>query len=209
MPSRKGSQSLLERVAAHHAHRNVLGRRNPTLGLFRTHAFAVGQGNIPTGTVFPDRMREITVSVVLRVTGSARGIIFELGSATTGLVLWARMADRVLLAAAGDAVSADGVTLTGPQLQTGQRLQLTFAAQPVTGKARLWVDGSLVAAGQATGGSFPNGWADTGEGAVGKVQGTVSTRVDQFSRIALANAAVVSRVSAAVGQIPRQFLEVQ
>lgn len=196
-------------VALWHARQARLARLDPARGLFRTHSFSPAQDNIDTGTLFPDRAREIAFRTRVRITGSARGIIFEFGSSTTGLAVWLRQADRVLCAAAGDAAADDGVTLVGPQVQSGQRFNIVFAVQPTSGLARLWVDGRRVAAGQAAGGSFPSGWADSGAGAMGKVQGTVTTRVDQFSRIVLANAAVVAPLSVYNGQRPRQFFEVQ
>jgi hypothetical protein len=108
------------------------------------------------------------VSCVVKITSNTpSGVIFELGSSTTGLAIWIASVDQKLMAAVGDAVLADGVTLTGPVCKQGQLLRIVLACIPASGKVRLWVNGDLVAHGTATSGSFPNGWSDDGPGSVG------------------------------------------
>ena len=51
-------------------------------------------------------------------------------------------------------------------------------------------------------------WADTGDGAVGDVEGTVTTRVSVADRVELANAVILSPVNVFHNQRPRQFFEV-
>lgn len=145
---------------------------------------------------------------VKRTAASPTGIILEFGSATVGLAIWFAVADGKIYAAAGDAGAADGVTLAGIAPPQDQIIRIVFSVIPGSGKARLWVNGRLVAAGEATGGSLPNGWADTGGGAIGAVETTVTTRVPAADRVTLANAAILSPANAFQNQQPRQFIEV-
>jgi hypothetical protein len=169
----------------------------------------VGSDNILTGDVFPARDAPMTFSTQIRITDDLpQGVVFEFGSAACGLVVWVAGADQKIMAAVGDAVAADGVTLTGPVCVKGQLLRITLACIPASGKARLWVNGKLVGWGEATSGSLPNGWSDGGNGAVGDVDTDITTRVPVGDRIVLTNAAVVAPVSGFVNQRPRQFFEV-
>lgn len=182
---------------------------DPSFELSRTHYWVPDATGIATGDLFPDRSIPITIATKVRVTGaSPAGIILELGSATTGLAIWIAAADGTIRAAAGDAVADDGVTLTGPAVVSTRTIRIAFSVIPASGKARLWVDGHLEAAGEAANGSFPNGWADTGAGAVAAVQTDVTTRVAAGDRISLTDAQVVSLVSAYNNQRPRQFNKV-
>jgi len=182
------------------------GRQNPAFSLFRTHSF---DSSIATGTAFPVRTEPITFSTKIKITNTTpAGVVFELGSATTGVAVWIAAADRKIYAGLGDASAADGVTLTGPVVKNGQELEIVLACIPANGKARLWMDGVLVASGQAANEEFPNGWADTEAGAVGAVGTSVTTRVPVGDRISLTGASVVHPLSAYQNQRPRQFHEV-
>lgn len=179
---------------------------DPTYKLFRTHEFADGATNIATGTIFPDRTKPLTVGVTVKRTGATpTGVIFELGSSTTGLAIWFAAADGKIYAAAGEP-AAGGVTLEGTAPPIGQIVRIVFSVIPSSGKARLWFNGKLVAAG--TGGLFTNGWADGADGAVGGVDTSVTPRVPVADRISLASAVILSPVSAYHNQRPRQFFEV-
>lgn len=182
---------------------------DPYFGLSRTHSYPVGTVNIITGTAFPVRTREVTVACEVTIDSAApAGVIFELGSATTGLAIWIAAADRKLMAAVGDSAANTGVTLTGPVCKNGQRLRIVLAVVPSNGKARLWVNGKLWAWGTAVTTPLPNGWSDSEAGMVGGVKTSVTTRVAVGDRIALVNASVVAPVSVYVNQRPRQFYEV-
>lgn len=182
---------------------------DPSYELFRTHQFAYNASGILTGTVFPVRSQAITVAVtVKRTAASPTGIILEFGSATTGLAIWFAVADGKIYAAAGDAAAADGVTLAGLAPPQDQIIRIVFSVIPESGKARLWLNGQLVAHGVSTNNDMPNGWSDGGNGAIGAVDGTVTTRVPVADRVTLANAVILSPANAFHNQRPRQFFEV-
>jgi hypothetical protein len=101
----------------------------------------------------------------------------------------------------------DGVTCIGPAPPQGQIVRIVFSVIPSSGKGRLWINGKLEAHDDALA-AFPSGWADTGDGAVGEVDGTVITRVAVGDRITLTGAAVISPVNVYQNQRPRQFFEV-
>jgi len=192
-----------------HARERRKSLRHPGFELHRTHDFDVDQTGIAVSDLFPDRSLPFTVGTKVKITGAApAGVIFELGDTTTGLAIWIAAADDKLYAAFGDAVAADGVTLEGPVTVQNQVLDIVVACIPSSGKARMWVNGDLVASGVATGGEFPNGWAAASNGAVAAVEGTVTTRVAVGDRIALSNAQVILPVSCYHNQRPRQFSEV-
>jgi len=192
-----------------HARERRKSLYDPMFELFRTHQFAYNITGIATGDVFPDRTLPITMGVtVKRTAASPTGIIAEFGDATTGLAIWFAVADGKIYAAAGDAVAADGITLAGIAPPQDQIVRIVFATIPGSGKARLWLNGQLVAHGEASGGVFPNGWSSIANGAVGAVDTTVTTRVPVADRIALANAVILSPVKVAQNQRPRQFFEV-
>lgn len=182
---------------------------DPVYGLSRTHRYPVGTTDIVTGTAFPVRTKPVSFAITINITDTIpAGVVFELGSATTGVAVWIASADRKLYAAFGDASAADGVTLTGPVCVDGQKLRIVVACIPESGKARMWVNGKLVAWGTASGGEFPNGWADTGAGAMGEVNTSITTRVAVGDRITLANADIVAPLSIYQNQRPKQFFEV-
>jgi len=196
-----GVGTAREQAAQFHARESRRGRANPFLGLFQTHSFL--SGSIDTDAFFPDRAKSITFHISLVITGASPvGVVFELGSAGNGLAVWIASADRTLRAAAGDSMTGpEGV---GPVVSEGQRLAITFAIQPAAGKARLWVGSDLVIAMEG----ITAEWADSGDGSIAQVAGTVTNRIDPADRVPLSDAAVVSPLDAALGQVPRQFLEV-
>lgn len=184
-------------------------RRDPAHGMCRTHIWSPDTAAILTGTVFPVRTKEATFALKLKISDVApAGVAFELGSAATGVAVWIAAATRRLMAAVGDAAADDGVTLTGPVTANGQILRVVLSVVPQVGKARLWVNGKLVASGTAVNGALPNGWSDGAAGRVANVNGAVTTRVALADRIALAGASVVATVDAYNNQRPRQFFEV-
>lgn len=220
-----------------HARERRKSLYDPSFELFRTHQFAPDATGILTGTVFPDRMKPITVAVTVNRTGaSPQGVILEFGSSTTGLALWFSGADDKLYAAAGDGVVLasdtiwidgdiywtdgdivwlgspeyieDGLTLEGDEPPQGQILRIVFSVIPGAGKARLWANGALVAHGQESGGFIANGWSDAEVGAVGQVSGSATSRIPEADRITLADAVILSPVNAFHNQRPRQFFEV-
>ena len=192
-----------------HARERRKSLYDPAFELHRTHQFAYNASGILTGTIFPVRSRAITVAVtVKRSAASPTGIILEFGSATTGLAIWFAVADGKIYAAAGDAAAADGITLAGLAPPQDQIIRIVFSVIPKSGKARLWLNGVLVASGTSSNADMPNGWSDGGNGAIGAVDGTVTTRVPVADRVTLANAVILSPTDAFHNQRPRQFFEV-
>ena len=220
-----------------HARERRKSLYDPAFGLFGTHTFAPDATGILTGTVFPDCTKPITAAVTVKRTGaSPQGVILELGSSTTGFAIWFSGADDKLYAAAGDGTvvandviwidgdvywtdgdivwlgdplyTADGLTLTGPESPQGQVIRIVFSVIPGAGKARLWVNGVLVANGTESGGFGANGWSDAEAGAVGQISGSATSRVPMADRITLTNAAIISPVTMFHNQRPRQFFEV-
>ncbi len=181
---------------------------DPSYGLFRTHQFDPDATGLVTGDIFPDRTKAVTFAVtVKRTDATPTGIVLEFGDATTGLAIWFAEDDGKIYAAAGDGALDDGVTLDGIAPPDSQIIRIVFAVIPASGKARLWLNGQLVAAGEAAGGELPNGWAAAADGAIGAVDGAVTTRVPVADRITLDEAAIVSPVNAFHNQRPRQFFE--
>ena len=207
---------------------------DPSFELSRTHQFDYDATGLVTATSFPDRTKPITFAVTTKVTaGSPTGIILEFGSAIVGAAIWYAVADGKIYAAAGNAgattgvealwINGDitfidndttwfdgdgggGITLAGEAPPLSQITRIVFSVIPGSGKGRLWVNGKLVAAGD--GGLMASGWADTGNGAIGDVEGIVTTRVSVADRVALANAVILSPVNVFQNQRPRQFFEV-
>lgn len=192
-----------------HARERRKSLYDPASHLHRTHQFAYNASGILTGGVFPVRSTAITMAVTVKCTAaSPTGIILEFGSATTGLAIWFAVADGKIYAAAGDAAAADGITLEALAPPLGQIVRIVFSVIPESGKARLWFNGVLVASGTSSNNDMPNGWSDGGNGAIGAVDGTVTTRVPVADRVTLANAVILSPADAFHNQRPRQFFEV-
>lgn len=105
------------------------------------------------------------------------------------------------------AVGYNGLTLEGIAPPQGQIVRIVFSVIPASGKARLWMNGKLVAHGSA-GDTLPNGWSDGSDGEVGGVDTDVTTRVPVADRITLAQAVILSPVTMFHNQRPRQFFEV-
>ena len=195
----------MDHVTQHNAYRRRLSHYDPASGLFRTHRFAYNAAAIDVANQFLDRTLPVTVSADIRITNATpAGVILEMGTAATGIALWIAAADRKLYAAAGDALANDGFTITGPVCLNGQHLHVVFAVVPGAGKGRLWVNGELVGVAYSVNKPLPNGWSDTGVGAVGQINTDITTRVALGDRIPLAGASIVAPVSAYHDQAPRE-----
>lgn len=180
---------------------------DPAKGLLRTHAFVQAASPFNDGAAFPAKDRQVTFAVdVRRDDTGARGVVAELGDSTTGLAIWVPNGGTDISACAGD-VGADGVTVTAEDVlaANGQLASVVVSVIPGNGKMRIWVNGALMAAGEASGGSLPNGWAADENGGIGEVATTCTDRVPAGDKISLVNASIVSLLSAFVGQRPRQF----
>jgi hypothetical protein len=198
--------TLRDQVALFHKRERRKSHLDPTFELFKTHDHDVS-GSIDTATRYPSRSRNrpYTISTRVKRDGAIpNGIVVEMGDATTGLAVWLQGTD--ILAAVGG-TGDNGVTLTGANalLNDGQERQVTVAAVPGYGVAGLFVDSRLLSFQRANAGNFPSGWSSSAAGAVGAPNGAVSDLVPGGSKVALADAQIIRRVSAFVGQIPTQL----
>lgn len=203
---RHGVRTAQQQAALFHARERRRDRAARPLELFRTHRFTVAQGSIATGTVFPDRLQELTLSLtVRRASAGSNGILFEFGDSTRGFA--AALDGDDLIVAAGDAdASTDGATLTLADAlpATSRDYRLSIVVIPGKGEALVWIDGEFAGRAVSTSGSFgAGGWSSSGAGAIGAVQGTVIDRIPLGQRVSLANASIIGEVSAFDGQRPR------
>lgn len=185
---------------------NRKDRQDPSQQLTRTHVFDSGDNNFAVGTFFPERDRLLTVKVVLLRTGTANGVVLDMGNATTGLAIW--FDDGAIGFCAGDAAAADGVEFIDSTGLPGvnQRFSFVFSVNPGNGKILIWRDGRVIGRAQASGGTLPNGWGAAANGAVGDVGTDITTRVPLAARVALANASVIGKVSIYQGQGPLRII---
>jgi hypothetical protein len=190
-----GTGTFKGQAAYYYSRRRRKGLYDPASQLFITHRYTTSDTNIATATVFPGTVRAapVTFAFDLIRTGAANGIVFEFGSTTRGVAVWLNGNDLGVAAGTGTAAPTNGVTLnlTGALPATGARFRFVLAITPGNGRVELWRNGTLVAQGTASAGSFGGDWADTDNGAVGAVQGTVNDRVPAGQRVALANTTIV------------------
>ncbi len=184
---------------------------DPSTALFRTHTFAAGATNIDTAGAFGDtasRSRAISFAFTLTRSGSGDGVVVEFGSASRGFAVWLSGANMGVAAGAstGGGTSANGtsVVITNALPVTGRKYRFTIAIDPGPGRIEVWRDGKRIGSVQAAGSTFNGPWADTGNGCVGNVTGTVIDRVPLANRIAMANAALVGPISAYLHQRAHQ-----
>ncbi|MCI0391685.1 MAG: hypothetical protein MOB07_23315 [Acidobacteria bacterium] len=188
--------TLTGQTAYYYSRRRRKGLLDPASVLFTTHRYTTADTNINTATVFGDaasRTRPVTFAFALTRSGVGAGIVFEFGSTTRGVAVWVSGNNVGVAAGTGTATPNNGVTLaaTNALPATGQRFQFVLAINPGDGRVELWRNGLRVASGQSVAGTFGGEWADTNNGAVGNLQGTVNDRVPVGERVALANVAIV------------------
>lgn len=203
------AQSSVDQATLYHSRERRAGFVDPSKDLFRTHAYTVQDSPFDDDAAFTEADRDAPITVeawVRRTATGARGIVVEVGDATTGMAIWIPDGGTDISACAGDA-GDDGVTVTAADVLAAdtQLAKVVFAVIPGTGQARLWVNGRLHAAGAAVNGALPNGWAAGEDGGIGEVATTCSDRIPVGDQITLTNAAVVAPVSFFRGQRPRQF----
>ena len=201
-----GPQGRLDQVIHFHSRERRKSHLDPALGLFQTHSFGTSDTAIDTGVRFPVRSRPITFSVDVRRSGSPNGIVLELGDSTTGLALW--LDGATVGFTAGDAAGDQGVLATADNvlMADGQLAKFTFGVVPGSGVIALWNRSSLIAYAQSAAMSMNNGWASSALGAIGEINGTVTTRVPLGQRQPLTGASIAKGVRSFQGQVPRQFL---
>jgi len=205
--TRHGVRGRAGQALAFHARQRSKSIRTGTSALFRTHTFAEGDNPIDTDVSFPARVGDLTVAFELSLDDFVpTGVLFELGSSTTGLALYVTNLGALgfVVGDAGD----DGVSLVvAGAFGALQNYKVVAAVRPGSGEARLWIDGRLRARGTAVNGALPNGWADTDDGAVADIAGTVSSRVPGPQAVTLSDVSIVGPVSVFLNQVPRHFSE--
>lgn len=181
------------------------GRRDVVSGLHQTHAFVEADNPIVTGDSFPDRDRDLTVAVDIRISAAAiNGIVFELGGGTAGFSLV--VASNFAAIYAGE-TGDDGVVAIANNVPNvaGQLVRIVAATRPGTGEVWLWINGKLSARATSVNGAFSNGWATSLDGAVGETANTVHPDVPGPQAVALANAQVVGPARIYNGFLPKNL----
>ena len=102
------------------------------------------------------------------------------------------------------------MTLTVTDAFAGEEpLKVVGSVLPGTGQARLWIDGQSRAGATAVNGALPNGFtANVGDalGAIGQVNGSISSRVPGGDATNLVNCEVQGPLRFYKQQLPHQFL---
>lgn len=197
---------------------NARDRRRSLLGVVDLHRTLQVPG-IPTATIpnasFPLVTRQVWVTFVtaIRIGSGAthRGLIFELGSSTSGVAAWVED-DRIGFTAGNGAVTtvdaATGTFVITGGLPDTLVLDLVLAVRPADGKIRVWVNGFEEIRATASGGSLLSGqWADAGDGSFAAApNGTVALNVPATSRVAPNGFDVILPLSVYAKQIPKHFI---
>lgn len=206
LESGHGIRGREDQARRYHARERRLSRRTVVSELFRTHTFAEAGNPIDTGLFFPSRDENVTIQLRMEITGPApSGVLFELGSSTTGIGIVCN--GNIIAAAAGDG-DDDGTFIAVsdglPDLTVGRVYDIVYSVRPGTGESRLWVNGRLLGRNTAVNGALTNGWADLEGGAVNDTEGTLN------SDLALVagpkqDGRVAGDVSVYHKQLPRHF----
>lgn len=186
------------------------GRADPSYQLSGTHGFNQGSTGLDPALLFPtSRTSPITFRVDVKRSddgSGTNGVVFEMGSATRGIALALDGSD-IIFAAGGNAAATDGATATaaGALLGIGNSYSIVCSAHPGTGVVKLWVNGDMKARDVSTDGDMGAGWAATGDGAVGQIDGTITDRIPAGARVTLVDATILTPVKVFARQLPRQF----
>ncbi len=197
---------------------NARDRRRSLLGvvdLFRTlQVPGIPTASIPNAS-FPLLTRQVwvTFATSIRIGSGAthRGLIFEIGSSTSGVAAWVED-DRIGFTAGSGAVTtvdaATGTFVIAGGLPDTMELDLVFAVRPADGRIRVWGNGFELIRATASGGSLLSGqWADAGDGSFAAApNGTVALNVPATSRVVPNGFDVVLPLSVYAKQIPRHFI---
>lgn len=190
-----------EQVVYFYARGRRMSLADISKGLFRTRFIPLTPANLATAG-FPSKNILYTVMAEITIDGAAAaGVIFEIGSTTHGAGI--TMDSGVLYMFAGSNGNA-GVDITFTPA-VGRRLWVALAMDPGNGRIGMYIDGRLQERKISVDTNFTTGeWADTGDGAVGQVNGTHNDRVPSVNT--LSNVSMVSQVSFFSGQVPRGLL---
>ena len=181
---------------------------DPSSDLFGTHDFSSSDNPIATGTSFPgSRLTPITFSVnVTRTASGSNGIIFEFGESARGMALAIDGGDLIAVAG-GNGDNAIVITASAAVPALNKAYNIVFSVLPGNGVGVLWVNGKQVGSVQAVNNSFGGGWSSAADGAIGEVEGTVTTEIPASQRVTLVNARVNGELLVFNNQRPRQFPE--
>lgn len=185
---------------------------DPTLGMFCHRTIPDATTVVGTGYLDVLRAKVMTFAIAVVKTATASdGIVYEFGNPTGGLALWFEQ-DGIMRFCAGRGTGAptQGVTMQVMNPPVGRRMRVVAAVNPGDGKARVWVDGDLKAAAQASAGNMGGGWTDNANGRVNGAAGpgapnNTSDRIPTASRIALANVSIIAPLKLYHNQLPRTF----
>ena len=190
-------------------------RRRRSLGgvpeLFRTHALAIPTTPLPA-TSFPLRTSPVTLETAIRITANSgvhRGLIFELGDATTAIAAWVDDDSISLRAGDGGADGALAAFSTGSgELPVGQVFDLVFSVRPGDGRLQVWGGSVTLASKQSSSGTMPNGWAASSNGAFASAA-VGALPADVLRTGAPDGFEVIRPLSIYVGQVPRHFTGIE
>ncbi len=213
LPRPIGPLSGRDQATLHQLRENRRERHTLISGMAQTAHLFASDNPLVTADLFPDRQPPVTFAMrVRRDTVAASGILFEFGGVLSGCAAWIDGAE--LGFAAGDAAGNTGVDLTIADAfpVDGQVFDVVFNAEPASpfnpsnSRIRVWIDGKLRGSAEAVSvfPASPDGWSDSGDGAIGDVDGTVTPRVPVAQRIALVNATIAGGLRVFFRQTPRR-----
>lgn len=135
-------------------------RRDPTIGLFRTHKLP--EGAVDSETLFPDSgLIPVTVAatVICDASGTVSVKIGNSSASLPGVGFRISGGDLTIEAGAGSDDSDNNVLETlADAVPIGIESRVIVSAIPGAGKARAWVNGRMVIRAETVSGNFGSGW---------------------------------------------------
>ncbi len=165
-------------------------------------------GNAATGGTGSGATFDLTFSTV---TYDPEGLIFELGSSTSGIAAWIENGAIGFTAGNGAVTTVDAATgtfLFAGGIPNDLELDLVFSVRPGDGRIRVWANGQEIINVIASSEFLLNGeWSDSGDGSFAAApDGTVNLNVPAASRVAPNSFDVIAPLSGYAKQMPRQFV---
>lgn len=173
-------------------------RRNDGIvsGYGLTESYALGK-DIPSqaagGFQAAQRADKVTIDFKLKTRSGANGIVFEVGGATGGTAFYVDGEDFGFVTGGAGVL---GVQLTGT-LGHGSPWHVVCFSDPPNDLAKVYVDGDLVATGNASGGF--SDWTNIQAGAVGAINTGVNSAVPLGQQVSLTGASLLTPVRFFVG----------
>jgi hypothetical protein len=179
--------------------------------MFRTHNLfgaSMSVSTIDTDALFPDRSGPVTFRTAIRIDANpCAGLIFELGSSTSGCAL--ALLNQYIGFAAGTHDGTHGGNAlfnNGSPLPPGLELELVGALRPGSGEIRLWGNGRELARLTVSAGNFAGSWADSEDGSFADASSGTIPAALAAADFAPTNFTVIEPLSVYVGQVPRHFV---